>query len=110
VLAEMIRRQIKSLKFELSCWQLARGSGHSSYVGALALSDTRLFSGSKDGVLKMWKRPELGHDSDIQELSTLRTVLAHSQVIYAFLSLLHMFANCILKFLALTDYHFKLLL
>ena len=65
----------------VSSLKVGRGSGHSSYVGAIALSDARIFSGSKDGVLKMWKRPEVSKDdTEIRELSTIRTVLAHNQV------------------------------
>jgi WD40 repeat protein len=59
--------------------QAARGSGHSSYVGAVAFSEAGIFSGSKDGVLKKWKTPDTDSVSGVQELHTLRTVLAHNQ-------------------------------
>ena len=50
------------------------------------MTEDRIFSASKDGVLKLWKRPKteavVETDSAVQELSTVRTVLAHNQVGY----------------------------
>lgn len=56
---------------------IAKGSGHSSYVGAVACADNLIFSASKDGILKAWIVPQHS-DSDMQ---TLRTLMAHDQEI-----------------------------
>lgn len=59
---------------------VARGLGHSSYIGAVGLSKSLIYSASKDGVVKLWKRPQEPTDgAAVQELTTIRTVLAHNQ-------------------------------
>ena len=56
---------------------LAKGTGHTSYVGAVGLSTDGLFSASKDGILKSWSLPEEGDET----LKTKRTIAAHPQEI-----------------------------
>ena len=66
-------------KFEgLNVKLVGKGTGHSSYVGAVAMSTELLFSASKDGVLKSWTIPEDPSDpTEVQSLKTKRTVAAH---------------------------------
>ena len=62
---------------------IGKGRGHSSFVGAVTASDSHIFSASKDGILKVWKKP--GQDveelDEVAELQTVRTILAHDQEI-----------------------------
>lgn len=58
---------------------VAKGSGHSSFVGAVASSAKSIFSASKDGILKVWKRPTNVANNEVVELQTSRTLLAHDQ-------------------------------
>ena len=57
---------------------MAKGTGHSSFVGAIASSSKSIFSASKDGILKVWKIPT---EEEETELQTSRTLLAHDQEI-----------------------------
>jgi len=62
---------------------IAKGLGHSSYVGAVAATDTAIFSASKDGVLKLWG---WCNDKDEDEtgkrtLTSKRNIAAHTSEI-----------------------------
>lgn len=66
-------------KFKGNVVQLVgKGTGHVSYVGAVALSTSLLFSASKDGILKSWSFPSES-DEEVVSLKTKRTVAAHQQ-------------------------------
>ena len=69
---EKHRKQIKLI---------AKGVGHSSYVGAVTASTDAIYSASKDGVLKLWGWPQ-GDDFEdkdaIKSLSSRRNIAAHS--------------------------------
>ena len=59
---------------------IAKGLGHSSYVGAVAATDRAIFSASKDGVLKLWG---WCNDKDEDEtgkrtLTSKRNIAAHT--------------------------------
>merc|ERR1719376_1872735 len=64
---------------------VGKGTGHTSYVGAVAMSPDLLFSASKDGILKSWSVPEAesedSEDSAASSLRTKRTIAAHQQEI-----------------------------
>ena len=60
---------------------IAKGIGHSSYVGAVTATNHSIYSAAKDGVLKQWGWPSSNateDESDIITLSSKRNVAAHT--------------------------------
>ena len=60
---------------------IAKGIGHSSYVGAVTATNHSIYSAAKDGVLKQWGWPSCNtteDESDIITLSSKRNVAAHT--------------------------------
>ena len=66
---------------ELKTKVIAKGLGHSSYVGAVAATDRAIFSASKDGVLKLWGWTNDNDEEDEngkQILTSKRNIAAHT--------------------------------
>ena len=66
---------------ELKIKVIAKGLGHSSYVGAVTATDRAIFSASKDGVLKLWGWPNDKEEEDEngkQILTSKKNIAAHS--------------------------------
>ena len=70
-------------KFQLKV--IAKGLGHSSYVGAVAGTNKAIFSASKDGVLKLWgwlnDNEEI--DNEKRSLTSRRNIAAHTSGEYS---------------------------
>ena len=60
---------------------IAKGIGHSSYVGAVTANNESIYSASKDGVLKLWGWPNASEEQDQDGnliLSSKRNIAAHA--------------------------------
>ena len=61
---------------------VAKGLGHSSYVGAVCATGNAIYSASKDGVLKLWawsvQDDIIDQTDDVQNLQSRRNVAAHN--------------------------------